>query len=820
LEVTVQDYEKLGVFYLGQTYDIESKRVSGQPLLYDSRDLVTHAVCVGMTGSGKTGLCIDLLEESAIDGIPAIVIDPKGDLANLLLTFPELRGQDFLPWVNPDDARKKGLTVEEYATRQAETWRTGLKDWGQDPDRIKRLRGSADFCIYTPGSGYGLPVSILKSFAAPDGALLQDSELLGERIETTVTGLLGLVGIEADPVKSREHILLSTILDWGWKQQKDLDLTELIQLVQSPPVERIGVLDVESFYPAKDRFELVLALNNVLAAPGFSDWLAGEPLDIDSILHTAEGKPRIAIFSIAHLNDAERMFFVCLLLNQVLSWVRAQSGTTSLRALLYMDEIFGFFPPVANPPSKPPLLSLLKQARAFGLGIVLTTQNPVDLDYKGLQNTGTWFIGRLQTERDKARVMEGLEGVMMAAGGGRFKKGELERILAGLDARVFLMHNVHEDQPIVFESRWAMSYLAGPLTRNQIKTLMDPARSSQPEVSRAGVAKAGGAPISATSAGASSSAPALPPDVPQFYIPVRGSGPSGAGLVYRPMLVGAARVRFVDKKSEVDESQERVLLTPITDQAIPVDWDQAQAANVEVTELEKKAEGDAMYAGLPGAAAKGASYETWGKSFARWLYDTQSLELHRSPSLGELSKPGESEREFRIRLAQLSRERRDEAAEKLRARYAPKLTALQDRLRRAEQAQEREEQQAEQQKAQTVISVGSTILGAFVGRKALSATTLGRATTAARGVSRSMKERDDIARAQENVKVLQDRLAELEEAFKAETDEVASAIDPSTEELESVTVKPRKTDIAVELMALAWSPYWEGPGVEPRPAWG
>jgi hypothetical protein len=818
--VTVQDYEKLGVFYLGQPYDMKKKqRVSGDLLLYDSRDLVTHAVCVGMTGSGKTGLCIDLLEEAAIDGIPAIVIDPKGDLPNLLLTFPELRSQDFLPWVNPDDARKKGLTVEEFAQQQAETWKAGLKDWGQDADRIKRLRDSAELMIFTPGSEYGLPVSILNSFAAPDRSLLEDGELLGERIETTVTGLLGLVGIEADPVKSREHILLSTILDWAWRQGTDLSLEDLIHHVQSPPVTRIGALEVESFYPADDRFKLVLALNNVLAAPGFADWLEGEPLDIDAILHTPEGKPRVAIFSIAHLNDSERMFFVCLLLNQVLGWMRAQSGTSSLRALLYMDEIYGFFPPVANPPSKRPLLSLLKQARAFGLGIVLTTQNPVDLDYKGLQNTGTWFIGRLQTERDKARLMEGLEGALDADQQKRLSRDRLEQILAGLESRVFLMHNVHEDAPVVFESRWAMSYLRGPLTRSQIKTLMDPLRASREKAAAtvtAGKERAVGGATSERSSGA----PALPPDVDVFYIPVRGNAPEGASLVYHPMLIGSARVRFVDKKSKMEDAQERVMLTPIGDQAIPVDWDQAQEAGVEASELEKKGEGDAMYASLPGPAAKGASYAGWSKSFARWLYDTQHLELLESPSLGEMSSPGETEREFRIRLTQQARERRDEAAEKLRAKYAPKLTSVQDRLRRAEQALEREEQQAAQQKTQAVISVGSTILGAFVGRKALSATTLGRATTAARGVSRSMKEKEDIGRAEDNVKVQQQRLAELEEDFKTEMDELSSAIDPSTEEFETITLKPRKSDITVELVALAWSPYWEGSGAEPRPAWG
>ena len=453
----MKDFEKLGVFYLGKTKD--------GLLLYDSKDLVTHAVCVGMTGSGKTGLCVTLLEEAAIDGIPAIIIDPKGDLSNLLLNFPNLAPEDFQPWVEERDP-----------TQEANTWKEGLAKWGQDGERIKRLRDAADFRIYTPGSNSGLPVSILKSFVAPPETIRQDNESLAERINTTVTSLLGLIGVEADPVRSREHILLSNILQQEWSAGKDLDIATLIQKVQTPSIAKIGVMDLDSFYPAQDRFELAMALNNLLASPSFASWMEGEPLDVQQFLYTQTGKPRLSIFSIAHLADAERMFFVSLLLNQVLGWMRAQSGTTSLRAILYMDEIFGYFPPVANPPSKLPLLTLLKQARAFGLGVVLATQNPVDLDYKGLSNAGTWFIGRLQAERDKARVLEGLEGI--AAGTGqKFDKQQMEQLIAGLDKRIFLMNNVHDDAPEVFETRWALSYLRGPLTRAQIKTLMEPVKT-------------------------------------------------------------------------------------------------------------------------------------------------------------------------------------------------------------------------------------------------------------------------------------------------------------------------------------------------------
>src|SRR4051794_1958109 len=469
----MESFEKLGVFYLGKT------KADNGLLLYDSKDLVTHAVCVGMTGSGKTGLCINLLEEAAIDGIPAIIIDPKGDLCNLLLTFPNLTAQDFAPWV------EEGVD----AAQQAQLWKDGLAKWGEDGERIKRLRDAADFRIYTPGSNAGLPVSILKSFAAPPETIRQDNEALSERINTTVTSLLALIGIDADPVRSREHILLSNILNHEWSAGKDLDLASLIQKVQTPPVTKVGVMELDSYFPANDRFELAMSLNHLLASPSFASWMEGEALDVPKFLHTESGKPRLSIFSIAHLSDAERMFFVSLLLNQVLGWMRTQSGTSSLRAILYMDEIFGYFPPVANPPSKLPLLTLLKQGRAFGLGVVLATQNPVDLDYKGLANTGTWFIGRLQTERDKARVLEGLEGI--AAGTGqKFDKQGMEQLLAGLDKRIFLMNNVHDDAPELFETRWALSYLRGPLTRAQIKLLMDPLKATAATPTPAAVATA------------------------------------------------------------------------------------------------------------------------------------------------------------------------------------------------------------------------------------------------------------------------------------------------------------------------------------------
>jgi hypothetical protein len=808
----VQDFEKLGVFYLGRPYDLAKKQAKPGWLLYDSKDLVTHAVCVGMTGSGKTGLCLGLLEEAAIDGIPAIVIDPKGDLANLMLTFPQLRGEDFAPWVNEDDARKKGLSPADYATQQAEMWKKGLGDWGQSGERIQKFRDAADVVVYTPGSNAGIPVSILKSFAAPPQEILDDAEMLRERISTTVTSLLGLIGVEADPIKSREHILLSTILDHTWKAGQDLDLATLIQQIQTPPVAKIGVLDLDSFYPSKERFALAMQLNNLLAAPGFSAWLEGEALDVGQMLHSPGGKPRLAIFSIAHLSDAERMFFVTLLLSQTLGWVRAQSGTTSLRAILYMDEIFGYFPPVANPPSKQPLLTLLKQARAFGLGVVLATQNPVDLDYKGLANTGTWFIGRLQTERDKARVLEGLEGAS-ASSGKKFDKQRMEQLLAGLGNRVFLMNNVHEDAPEVFQTRWTLSYLRGPLTRTQIKTLMSEARGKGLEArgreKNQSSQIASSSPLSRASGLSPGGArPMLPPDVPQQFVPIRGAQPSGSALIYQPMLLGASQVRVADSKAGVDVTQDVTVLVPITDGAVPVDWDHAVEAGVAVADLESSPAEGAQFGAVPSAASKARSYETWNKDFAGWLFRTQKVDLLKSPSTKEISKPGESERDFRVRLQQAGREVRDKQSDNLRQKYAPKIAALQDRIRRAGQMVERQQAESRSSQMQAAISVGATILGAFLGRKTVSATNIGKATTAIRGAGRAIKESQDVGQAQENVAALQQQLADLEAQFKTETEALASATDPLSEKLETISLKPTKANIAVKLVALAWTPHW------------
>jgi hypothetical protein len=788
----MRDFEKLGVFYLGRESDPAGKTL-GEPVLYDSRHLVTHALCVGMTGSGKTGLCLSLIEEAAIDGVPTIAIDPKGDLSNLLLTFPRLAPEDFRPWIDEDEARRAGLSPEAYAAQQAETWEKGLADWGQDGARIERLRAAADFAIYTPGGTAGLPLSILTSFAAPpDGA---DAETSADRASTTAMGLLTLAGVEAE-IRGREHTFLSTLLAASWKAGRDLDLAAVIQGVQSPPFEKVGVLDVDAFYPSKERFGLATKLNAVLASPGFEQWLAGEPLDPGRLLFGPKGKPRVSVISIAHLDDPHRMFVVSLLLNEIVAWMRRQSGTGSLRAIVYMDEIAGYFPPVANPPAKAPLLTLLKQGRAFGVGVVLATQNTVDLDYKGLGNTGTWFLGRLQTERDKARVLDGLEG----AAGGALDRDAADHALSALGKRVFLLHDVHAPGPITFQSRWAMSYLRGPLSREQIRDLMATEKRAAEGTDVSAMERHGSTQIKTKQTGSGSgSTPVLPPGIQQFFLPATTADPH-----YAPVALGIARVTFADPKLKINETRDVVAAAPIGGGAVPVDWAQAEILDVTPSDLESAPADGATFDPLPKPATVPKNYAAWQKALVPWLSGSQTLDLHRHAGL--TSQAGESERDFRIRAQNAQREARDAEVEDLRRRFAEKRARLEERVRRAEQGVSREQEQASAAKVQTAVSMGATVLGALLGRKTFSATTLGRATTAARGVGRASKEQEDVARARENVEAAKKALEELDATIAEETAAIAARFDAAAASLETVSVAPKRGQVLVQSVALGWKP--------------
>ena len=821
----MQDFERLGAFYLGQQWDEQARKATDELCLADAKDFTTHAVIVGMTGSGKTGLGIGLIEEAAIDKIPVIAIDPKGDLGNLLLTFPSLAPADFRPWVDERSAQEQGMDAEAFAAKQAASWKAGLEASGQGGARITRLREAAEFAIYTPGSMAGIPLSVLGSFSAPPAAICDDADAWRERVTATATGVLTLVGVEGDPMQSREHILLGAILEHSWKAGKDLDLAGLIAAIQTPPMTQVGVMDVESFYPAKDRFALAMKLNGLLASSGFAAWTQGEPLSAANLLHTASGKPRVSVLSIAHLSDSERMFFLTLFLAELISWMRTQPGTGTLRALLYIDELFGYMPPTANPPTKMLLLTLLKQARAFGLGVVLSTQNPVDLDYKGLSNAGIWFVGRLQTERDKKRLMDGLEG---AASGGSFDRNAMEATIAGLGKRVFLMHSVHEPKPELFTTRWTMSYLAGPLTREQIKVLMDgkrpavsaagsssAARSSAPGATGAGASPA---PVNAV-ADAGASRPALPPTVAQYFLPMVSRGPAGATLVYSPMAGGAANIVVASAKYNINETTHLVRLATIENGPVPVDWAQGEDTEFEASALESAPADGATFDAVPKPAADAKQYDKWTKLFATWLKTSQAMTLWASTSPKAVSNPGESERDFRVRLQTLAHEARDGGVNKLREKYAAKVGALREKLRVAEARIAKEQSDASASKVQAVVSIGSAILGAVLGRKAISATTLTRVGTAARGMSRAGKESGDVARAGETAEAIRQQIAAIEAEVTEKSQGLGADFDAESAVLSEIPVKPKLGDITVHYVALVWAPQWRAADGTVTPAW-
>lgn len=801
----MSDFEKLGVFYLGKEYDMEEKKLQEELVLLKSKDLTTHAVIIGMTGSGKTGLGIGIIEEAAIDNIPVIAIDPKGDLGNLALTFPQLRGEDFRPWVNLREAANKGFTADQYAQSQAELWQKGLADWGQDGKRIEKFRDAAEVKIYTPGGSAGIGVSVLKSFNAPPQEIINDKDAFRDRISVTTTGLLSLIGVNGDPFTSREHILVSNILEYAWNSGQDLGLPELINAIQKPPIDKIGIMDLESFYPSKERFSLAMMFNNLLASPSFKAWLEGVPLDVNRFLYDETGKPRVSVFSIAHLSDSERMFFVTMLLNEVLSWVRSQPGTGSLRALLYMDEMFGFLPPTANPPSKAPLLTLLKQARAFGLGLVLSTQNPVDLDYKALSNAGTWFIGRLQTERDKERVMAGLEGV---AAGGNFDRARTERILAGLGQRIFYLHSVHEDEPVIFSTRWVLSYLAGPLTREQIASL-----PSNKEIHESPgnyddnifLKQDFDSIPKSKSEAVNLMAPVLAPQIKQVYLPMKRG--TAKNMVYVPSVIGIADVLYNSAKHGVAASKSYTLLAPIHEGPIALDWSEAELIELSPRDLDEKPIEGASYASYPEAASNTRSYDNWSKLLNQFIRTNLSLRLFSSPTLKVISEIGEDERDFRIRLHHLAHEYRDEALEVIKKKYASKIDILENKQMRAMQTVEKQNAMAAQKKMDAAVSAGNAILGALMGRKSISATSISKVGTAVKSTSRALKSDQGINAAQETLQSIELQLEKMQGELEQELEKISEKYDMLQEKLENVEIRATSGNITVHLVGLAWVPH-------------
>ena len=798
-------YEKLATFYLGRRYDLAAGKLLDDLLLYDAKDLTTHALCVGMTGSGKTGLCLSLLEEAALDGVPVICVDPKGDLANLALSFPELRPKDFQPWLEPSAAARQGLSVEQFAEKTAKTWRDGLAAWGQTPDRVRAFGDAAEVSIYTPGSSTGLPLTVLKSFDAPP-ADQRSGESMQQRVVAATSGLMTLLDIDADPLLSPEPILVSSILTHCWSRGQDVAIADLIGLIQSPPIQKLGVLDLDTFMPPGERAKLAMRLNNLLASPAFASWLVGEPLSIDRLLHTAEGRPRISILSIAHLPQSQRMFFVTILLGELVAWMRTQRGTGSLRAIFYMDEVAGYFPPVANPPSKAPMLTLLKQARAFGLGVTLATQNPVDLDYKGLSNIGTWFLGRLQTERDKARVLEGLEGAAQQTGQ-KFDRAAMERTLASLGNRVFLMNNVHEDGPVTFQTRWAMSFLAGPLASPQIAELMAEQKT------RSNVHSADATPASAPQRAAEVAPAAVRPPVPagldQRFLrsPLRVAPPAaGHRHVYQPAIACRASLHYTRRGTDLDRWEDVTRMIQMTDQNSPADgWRGSEPVDADA-QLDDSPDQSYGFTELPPGWSSSREINKLDTKLKSYLYRHRPLTIYRCEVADNaIAPPGSSESAARQHFEHPIREARDVETEKLRDKYASKLDSLDDKIRAAGDRIDREEAQYEAARTSSWMSIGSSVIGAFLGRKIASRTNVSRIGTAARSASRASQQKSDVRRAEEAHEQLRIDRQEMEDELRRDIAELTRQYDPRTIELEKLTIRPLKGDLKVSDPFVLWT---------------
>jgi hypothetical protein len=817
--------DERGKLYLGREYDLKKGAIADKPVLYDVRHLTTHGIILGMTGSGKTGAGIILLEEVLLQGIPILALDPKGDIANLLLTFPELRAEDFAPWVDVEGAQRRGVSVEEYAADEARKWQEGLAGWGITGERIAKLRQAAQFTVFTPGSKAGQPVDVLQSFDAPDLDWEDHEEALRERIGGLVSALLGLVGVEADPLQSPEHVLLARIIEHVWRAGETLDLPALIRLLQKPPFQQVGVFELETFFPEKDRFELARTLNNLIAAPGFEVWQEGTSLDVDGLLYAEDGRPRAGVFYLAHLDDAQRLFFITLFLEAVRDWLRAQSGTANLRALIYFDEVFGYFPPYPrNPPTKTPLMALIKQGRAGGLGVVLSTQNPADLDYKGLTNAGMWMVGALRAERDKARVLEGLEGAIAEAGA-KTDRRTLDEALGALKPRVFLLHDIREGAPVFFHTRWAMSYLAGPLTRKQLREL-----APQPSPSAVGEETPVVAPVAAAASvaarpekvapsGLTETPPALPPDVPQVFLPPtttfewalrtyeEQAGRSVLArerrLVYAPRLLALGAVRLLDQKRGVNHREAVARLVQLVEGSMGVDWKEGEAA-VGSDDLLSKPMGEGLYAPVPSALARARDLKQMEKEFSDYLYYNVSAPILYNPALDLYGGVGEGRRDFRVRCEKEVQRGRDAELKKARGRVEQDIDKVKGRVRREERELKQDEAELTARKQEEVLGLGESAFNLLTGRRTRTAV-----SRAGRRRTMTKKAKADVEESLETIEDLEKQLEELEAAWEEQAAEISQRWADKLEEIEEFEVKPRRTDVTVEFCGLAWVPTWQ-----------
>ncbi len=850
-------------FYIGRRYDPQQGKVTDDVVYYDSRDLTTHAVVLGMTGSGKTGLCITMLEEAILDDLPAIIIDPKGDITNLMLTFPSFQGAEFEPWVNIDDARRANMEVSEFAQDEAQRWKAGLADWGIVPDRVRWMQLATKISVFTPGSDSGLPISILASLAAPREGWMGHEEAHREKINAITTALLALIGIQAEPVKDIEHVLIANIFEYNWSRGVSMTLQDLITQVQRPPFPQLGTLPVDQAITERARSKLAMALNNIIAAPSFQSWLNGESMDIERLLYQPNGRPRVSIFYLAHLSDAERMFMMTLILESMIGWMRTKSGTTSLRALLYIDEMYGYFPPYPkNPPTKTPLMTLLKQARAFGLGLILSTQNPGDLDYKGLTNAGTWFIGRLQSDQDRERVRAGLRD--LSEGG--IDMREVEQLIANIPPRVFVMRNVHDrNGAAMVNTRWAMSYLRGPLTRQQVGVLMAEQRRElqarvMPQQAAAFGAQGGvsavpppprapgmppppppppgmGAGFAAQSAvgGVPSAAPmntslggvnfgttraALPTSISQYFYPAtltaqqvvmsweqrtgaRAQLTSQPRLVYRPALTAQASVRYNDKKSQVYTARSYAYLVPDLERAGLVQWDQYAVTPVSVSLLSPEPfDSTAVFGEMSAGISDSKRLTELRRDFVDMLYGTARLILPFNPSLNVYGSPDEDDAAYETRVRQAAREARDAELDKVNQKYSARMDALEQKLRRYQTSLRADEQNAADLGREQMFTAGEALLSLFRGRTNY---TLSR-------VSRTSRYRQQSQTSITENRFMIEQIEKEMEALEQEYEEVLKQVGEKwanvASQRQQYPISPLKKDIYLELFGVGWIPMW------------
>jgi len=832
-------------FYLGRNYDLKNARLGDERLYYDPVDLTTHAVITGMTGSGKTGLCIGLMEEAALQGIPAILIDPKGDLTNLLLHFPDLAPQDFQPWLDADTIRRQGKTLENAATETAEQWKAGLAEWGIDQERIRQLSSAAHYAVYTPGSDAGLQISVLSSLEAPELPWEGNKEILREKISSTVTALLGLVGYDdIDPLRSREHILLSNIFESTWSRGKSLDLTELILQVQTPPFEKLGAFAVDNFFPAKERNLLAMTLNNILASPAFQAWREGAPMDVRALLFADDGKPRHSVFYIAHLSDGERMFFVTLLLSAIETWMRTQSGSISLRALIYFDELYGYLPPSAMPPSKTPLLRLLKQARAFGVGMVLATQNPVDVDYKALSNAGSWFVGKLQTERDKNRLLDGLQSASAD-----LDRNAYSDIISALGKRVFLLHNIHSNGAVLFQTRWTMNFLAGPLTRPQIPGLNRLVGAAQKVVVAAVAAPEPNQveddlsqfqPISASAPGdesalgsdfkgqktytahpsagleGSQTKPVVPAGVSEYFLPVNYSlteafklaaeaMPVDARLeavLYRPTILACARVRFVDRRYSIDHEVTRDALVDVLDKRGVVRWEDCPYAGPGMDKLENQPAPQARFITPDAPFGDAKLLSALQKDFSDWVYRTTQIKARANQTLKIVAGPDTSAAEFRTLCSDAARQARDTDISKQTTVIDRQLAVMQDKLARKERDYNQNQIEYENRRREetgNMLELGAGILG--IGRK--------KTITSQFSKSRlSQQAKADVDESQDTIRLLKQQIQELEQKRQQVVQAANERWSAAVNQVSEIPIMPKKSDVYVQVFGVAWQPFY------------